>query len=140
MDPVSFTCRGHKNIISTHKSTMEFTTDLFLSLKGDCIVGVNSSLSLKNLPEEFKEKIRRENSQIKIVLQIGENIEEILGHGNPNLQLSDSRAIIVRKSAYTCPKTLAIKANKAACNISKDIIEKLKNSDSQLKVTIYVEE
>ncbi|MHA1218905.1 MAG: DUF371 domain-containing protein [Candidatus Heimdallarchaeaceae archaeon] len=140
MDSASFTCRGHKNIISTHKSTMEFTTDSFLSLKGDCIVGVNSSLSLKNLPEEFKEKIRRENSQIKIVLQIGEEIEEILGHGNPNLQLSDSSAIIVRKSAYTCPKTLAIKANKAACNISKDIIEKLKNSDSQLKVTIYVEE
>ncbi len=139
MNQISITCHGHENILSTHKSTLEFTTDSFLTSTGDCIIGVKSSLNLRNLPDEFKDKIRSENSRIRIILQIGEKKEEINGFGHSSLQLSDSRAIIVRKSSFVCPKTLAINADKAACDISTDIINLLKNPKTELKVSISVE-
>ena len=42
----SFTAYGHKNILATHKTTIEFTKDKELSLKGNCIVGVRADFDL----------------------------------------------------------------------------------------------
>ena len=140
MNQISFNCTGHKNITSSHESTLEFTTDSSISLRGDCIIGVSSSLCLRDIPKKFKDKIQKENSKIKIVIQIGEKKEEIIGYGNPDLQLSDSKAMIIRKSSFICPRTLAIKANKAACDIPRKMVELLTDSKSEINVTIYLEE
>jgi len=84
--------------------------------------------------------MKKENSKIKIIIQIEGKKEEILGYGNPDLQLSDSEAMIIRKSSYICARTLAIKANKAACDIPKDLVELLTDSKSKIDVTISIEE
>ena len=47
--------------------------------------------------------------------------------------------MIIRKSDYTCPRTLMINANKAAKDLSRELIEELKVKERKLKVTIYVE-
>ncbi len=140
MNQISFTCNGHENITSSHKSTLEFTTDSSISLRGTCIIGVSSSLCLRDIPKKFKDIMKKENSKIKIIIQIEGKKEEILGYGNPDLQLSDSEAMIIRKSSYICARTLAIKANKAACDIPKDLVELLTDSKSKIDVTISIEE
>ena len=33
--------KGHKNVLSKHKSTFEITKDKELSLSGDCIIGLD---------------------------------------------------------------------------------------------------
>jgi hypothetical protein len=139
MNQISFKCQGHENILSKHKSTLEFTTDSCLTSSGDCIIGVNSSISLRDIPQDFKKLIQNEKSRITITLQVGEKKEEIHGFGDSALQLSDSRAMIIRKSTFICPRTLAIRADKAACDISKDIVDLMKNPKSELKVIITVE-
>ncbi|MGB9674949.1 MAG: DUF371 domain-containing protein, partial [Nanopusillaceae archaeon] len=35
--------KGHKLVKATHKSTLEITKDNFLTERGDCIIGINSS-------------------------------------------------------------------------------------------------
>ena len=47
----SFTCYGHENITAKHKTTLEFTKDKDLSLKGDCIVGVNADFDINKIKE-----------------------------------------------------------------------------------------
>ena len=56
--------KGHKNILSLHKKTIEITKDSQLTVNGDCIVGVNSSLACLDLPENFKKKIRNPDTDI----------------------------------------------------------------------------
>jgi hypothetical protein len=67
-----------------------------------------------------------------------ETFEEIRGYGNPELELSDATAIIIRKSDYICSKTLMINSNKAAWEISREIIKLMRNSKTKMKVTISV--
>ena len=52
-----FPCYGHENILSTHKTTIEFTKDSELTLDGDCILGIkadfNSIRALRGLSSLF---------------------------------------------------------------------------------------
>ena len=63
----SFTCYGHENITCKHKTTLEFTKDKDLSLKGDCIVGVKADFSLKGVKEFIK--ILNNNKKITITME-----------------------------------------------------------------------
>ena len=47
---------GHKNILSLHEKTIEITKDNELTVNGDCIVGINSSLACIDLPEKIQKK------------------------------------------------------------------------------------
>jgi len=136
----SFSCHGHSNVTSRHKSTLEFTTDSDLSLRGDCILGVRATANLNGLPSDIKKLLRNEKTRIKMMIRTADYTEEIWGNGHPELQLSDKTAIIVRKSDFICPRTLMIKANKSAIDISNEIRYMMKNPDSKMEVTIHLEE
>ena len=134
----SFYCYGHKNVLCKHLSTLEFTTDDFLTLKGDCILGIRSTMSLISLPEKLKKIIRTDTTKIIVKIEVDNLIEEVVGYGSSKLELSDKHAIVIRKSSYTCSRTLMIGANKAAIDISRNIVHKMKNPNSKMKVTIQV--
>ena len=138
-EKIEFHCYGHQNVFGTHHSTLEITKDKDLSPRGDCIVGINSDIALVDISEEIKKMIQDEKSIVKLILEVENLKEEIIGYGHKNLELSDKRAMIARKSSYTCKRTLLINANKAAKDISRDIIEKMKNPSTKMKVTIQVQ-
>ena len=68
MSKFVFRCFGHKNIRATHKSTLEFTFDETLTVKGDCIVGVKANSSLSDMPELMKKY-----SPDMVIILIGQN-------------------------------------------------------------------
>ncbi|MDX1814121.1 MAG: DUF371 domain-containing protein, partial [Candidatus Bathyarchaeia archaeon] len=43
-----------------------------------------------------------------------------------------------RKSDYVCSRTLAIHADKAAQDLSRGLVEKLKNPKQKMKITLEV--
>jgi len=138
MKSFSFFCKGHEKVLGTHKTTIEITTDTDLSLKGDCIIGINASSSLSVLPETIKNSIRSLNAEIVLLIEVDKYCEKILGKGHPNLLLSDKRAIIVRKSNFVCPRTLMINADKSASQLSREMIDKMTNPEMEMKVTIEI--
>jgi hypothetical protein len=140
MESFVFYCKGHPNIRATHKSTLEFTTDEDLSLRGDCIIGVNSSENLSNFPLEFKEKIRSTTTEIVVKIQVGQYTDLIKGYGNPKLELTDKEAIVVRRSDFVCSRTMMINSDKAANDIKEQIITRMKNPGSKMKVTVMITE
>jgi len=135
---INFYCRGHKNILATHKSTIEITKDSHLSLKGDCIVGVCSTMSLNELPLELKKAIRNAKTTIVVTIRAKGMEEVIKGKGHPDLELADENDIVIRKSNYVCPRTLMIKANKAAKDLSRDFISAIKDENARIEVVIAV--
>jgi hypothetical protein len=46
--------------------------------------------------------------------------------------------MVVRKSDYTSSRTLAVHADKAAKDISRELVEKLKNPAQKAKITLTV--
>lgn len=129
---------GHKNVLATHETTLEITKKNQLSKRGDCIVAVAAQKALANLSSEFKESLRKKNAKITITIAIGEVVETVNAFGNPKLILTHPNDMIVRKSDYICDRTLAIRADKAACDLSRNLVEKLKNPKQKVKISLTV--
>jgi len=129
---------GHKNILAKHKSTLEITKEAELSKRGDCIIAVSADKAMTDLNPEFKENLRREKAKMIMLIEAGDVVEVVNASGNPRLILTHHKDIVVRKTDYVCSRTLAIQADKAACDLSRQLAEKLKNPTQKVKITLTV--
>lgn len=129
---------GHENIRATHKSTLEITKEKWLSKKGDCIIATSADKGLPELSKRFRESLRKENSKLAILIEAGGIREVINAYGSPFLVFTHPTDMVVRKSNYICNRTLAIRADKAACNLSRELVEKLKNPGEKVQITLIV--
>jgi len=127
---------GHRNIQATHKTTLEFTKDTHLTKRGDCIVAVAANRALADLSAKFKETLRKTNAKLTITIEVDGITEQINAQGSPSLILTHPSDLVVRKSDYVCNRTLAVHADKAACDLSRELIEKLKNPQQKVKITL----
>ena len=130
--------KGHKNILSLHKKTIEITKDSELTINGDCIVGINSSLACIDLPEKFKKKIQNPTTEIKFSIVADEHSFSIRGKGSDKLTLKHTNDIVLRKSAFTCSRTIDIIFDKASDDIPREIIKKLQNPKTSGKLVIEI--
>ena len=119
--------KGHPNIKSTHKTTLEITKENHLTPRGDCILGISANKSMKDFSEEFKEKIRNSN-KITVEIIVDDLKEIITGKGHKDLILNHPTDIVIRRSKYICPRTLFINADKGAKDINRKLVNKLKDS------------
>ncbi len=129
---------SHRNIQATHKTTLEFTKEKHLSKKGDCIVTVTADKALADLSAEFKENLRKPQAKLTVLIEIGGLIEQVNAYGSPQLILTHPTDMVIRKSDYVCNRTLAIHADKAARDLPRDFVEKLKNPKQKVKITLKV--
>jgi len=127
---------GHENIQATHKTTLEITKDKHLTKNGDCIIAVAADKSLADLSPKFKEKLRRKNAILTIRIEAEGVIEEIKASGSSHLILTHPTEIVVRKSDYISNRTLAIRADKTSYDLSKRLVDKLKNPNQKVKITL----
>jgi hypothetical protein len=136
---VVFSACGHENVQSTHRTTFEVTTEEALSKRGDCILAVEATKAAANLPVEFKEAARKEGARITVTVEADELKETVEAKGSPQLQFTHQTDLVVRKSSYVCGRTLAINADKAAIDFSRELVEKLKDPKQTVKVTLTAE-
>jgi hypothetical protein len=129
---------GHENVLAVHKTTVEFTRDKHLSKKGDCIVAVAADKGLADLSAEFKENLRKPHAKLTILIEAGEIKERVEANGSPQLILTHPTDMVIRKSDYVDHRTLAIQADKAALDLSRDLVEKLRNPKQKVKITLEV--
>ena len=129
---------GHENILSLHEKTIEITKDSELSLSGDCIIGTNSSLACIDLPEKFKKKIQNSDTTIVFTIVTDEHSFSIHGKGSNKLTLKHTNDIVLRKSAFTCSRTIAIKCDKASDDIPRNMVKKLQDPKTSGKLIIEI--
>jgi len=130
--------RGHENIRATHKTTLEITRETELTRKGDCIIAVSADKALKDLSLEFKKCLLRENAEATVLVEADGVTEVVKAFGSSKLILTHPTDIVVRKSDYVCARTLAIKADKAAFDLSRRLVEKLRKPQQKVKITLKV--
>jgi len=128
--------KGHRNVLALHPTTLELTKSDELSRRGDCIIAVSANKAMSDLSAEFIEKLRRENARLAILIEAGGITETVNAYGTTRLILVHPTEMVVRKSSYVCARTLAVKADKAAADLSRDIVQKLKDPAQRVKVTL----
>ena len=133
-----FNAYGHPNILAMHKTTLEFTKDENVSLKGDCIVGVNADFELKELNKFIKNS---KTSKITITLKpLTQNKkykkiqENVIAQINP--KFDDNKELVIRKTDFVSERTFAISSNKAAFEVDRELIRFLKSKENKICVFI----
>lgn len=123
-----FTATGHPNITATHPTTLEFTRDSSLTPNGDCIGGINANFDIHKLKKYLKKE------KVGMTISTG-NLKETIT-AQPNPLFSNEREMVIRKGTFISPRTFAIGADKAARDIQRELIEKIKEKDTKIKITI----
>jgi hypothetical protein len=135
----NLSAQGHPNILGTHRMTFEITKDSELSRRGDCVIGVKADKGPMDLSREFQETCKRVEARITLILSVLGMIDEIHGSGNPALTFTHPTEMVGRRSNFASDRTIMVKADKAACDIDRRMIEALKSSTSRLTVKMLVE-
>ena len=130
--------KGHRNILATHPTTLEITKEDEVSRRGDCIIAVSADKTMKDFSEAFKAKLRKDTVRLTILVEAGGTAEIIKAYGGSHLTLEDPLEMVVRKSSYSCGRTLALKADKAAKDLAKTLVQELRNPGQKVKVTLSV--
>jgi len=130
-------CRGHENVKGTHRSTLEFTKEDYLTPRGDCIICIEADAAINDLGEEFKRALK-EGKRLLIRIRAGGFCDEILAEGSPELILDHDVSMVIRKSTYVDGRTLAVRSNKAAKDIDRRIINFLKNPNSTAEIELII--
>lgn len=128
---------GHPAVAATHASTLELTTDDWLTPAGDCIIGIEADRSPAGLSDELVEACRSTDTTVTLRLEVAGLEERIVGRGDPGLTCSDDRSMVARTSEYVDDRTVMLAADKAAADLDRALIAPLQRGDS-LTATLSV--
>ena len=140
VEEIRFTlfAQGHPNIQATHSSTFEVTMEPRLSLRGDCIIGVNASHAARHVQTLLGDVLQHPDTKILTYLSDGEITEQVHGYGSLKHSLSAQTSMVWRTSDFVDERTIAIRCNKAAKDLDRNLIKSLKNPHTVLQVAIVV--
>ena len=130
--------QGHPLISATHQTTLELTKDIHLTHRGDCIVGIGASKACNDLQPHLKKLLRTKNTEVRIRITVHGLSFNLTAYGNPDLRLSHMSDMVIRKSNYVCPRTLAILSDKSAVDIPRELVNQLKKSDARGRMIIEI--
>lgn len=138
MPRVEITARGHENVRAAHESTLELTTDSWLTPAGDCILGIDASAAAADFPEDVVTAAQRRESTVTLKLTVGTHTQSITGRGDPSLTFADSRSIVARTSEYVDDRTVMLDADTPAAGVSRALVAALSDGED-LTATYAVE-
>lgn len=127
---------GHPCVRSAHRTTVELTRSSSLTPAGDCVVGVSASCGCAGLPEDLKAALRRPGSRVRLTLSAGPHRFSFEGRGDPRLALSDPDDMVMRTSAFACPRTLAVNCTRAADSVPRALVRRLQEPGSRGSLTV----
>lgn len=128
---------GHKNVRAEHETTFEITKEHGLTPRGDCIIGVKASKALKDFSDCFKRLAGSSSTRIHIVIVSEDGLLDVVsGWGSEGLTYEDPTKIIVRKSSYVSGNTAAVRADKAARDLSRALINSLRRGSKAVAIFI----
>lgn len=125
---------GNPKITATNKSAIKIT-------KGNDVdpstIGVKANKSCSNLSEEFKMAVKA-SKPCEIKIEVDGKVVAFLGYGSPALKLTDSNYITINSTDVIDSSTVAIVADKSAADLDRDIVERLKDPNSKIRIVLEV--
>ncbi|MDG6910385.1 MAG: DUF371 domain-containing protein [Nitrososphaerota archaeon] len=123
---------------STHPTTIEVTTEEYLTEEGDCIIGVGASKGCAGLDSRVKERLRQPGSEVLVRLVVGGESFELRARGDPRLQLSHLHDLVIRRSDFVSDRTLAVGSDASARSIPRKLVSLLKDPRTTGRMEIEV--
>jgi hypothetical protein len=129
---------GHEHVTATHESTLEVTTDDYLTPAGDCIIGIHADRAPADFDSRVVQACQDASAKITLQLTVEDMTERICGRGHPDLTFASGRSLVSRTSEYVDDRTVLVGADKAAADLDRDLVAALE-AGAGLQVRFSVE-
>jgi hypothetical protein len=116
---------GHEHVAAEHASTLELTTDDYLTPAGDCILGIEADRAPADFDREFVAACQNADAAITLVLEADGHRETVTGSGHPDIECTNDRSVVGRTSSYVDDRTIFVDADKAAADLDRDLVDAL---------------
>lgn len=123
---------------STHPTTIEVTTEEYLTEQGDCIVGVGADKGCAGLDPSVRELLRTAGTRVKLSVLVGGESFVLNAKGDPRLTLTDPHDIVIRKSDFVSDRTVAVAADASSRDIPRSIVRLLQDPGTEGRLEIQV--
>ncbi|WP_181684757.1 DUF371 domain-containing protein [Halorhabdus salina] len=130
--------RGHEHVTATHQSTLEFTSDDYLTPAGDCILGIDADRVPTDFDVAFVTACQNRDATITATIETDAHRHVITGSGHPDLSFENERSLVVRTSDYVDDRTVMVGAEGAAADVDRDLIDAL-SAGASVTLTLSVE-
>lgn len=131
------TAIGHENVRATHESTIEVTTDDWLTPAGDCIVGIEADSAPSSFDDAFVAAAQSVDATITLELEADGAVDRTRGRGDPQLTFASDRCLIARTSSSVGDRTVLVEADTAAAGLDRDFVSALQ-AGADLVATLRV--
>jgi len=118
---------GHPMVRSAHRNTIEVTRDAELTARGDCIIGVRADKGPADFSKAIRECLMDDRSEVLLAILVEPEEFVVRATGSSKLSLTDPHEMVVRKSEFISARTVAIRADSAARDIPRSIVEELRD-------------
>lgn len=135
---MTFYAEGDRKITAKHPTTLEITKDEVKTRRGDCIVATRAALGLAELPEEMKQALRRDGTEVALRIESDGICDVVRGRGSARLTLESKSEMVARKSGYVCGRTLMVNSDKSSSELRRDLVERIARDGAKIRLTIEV--
>jgi hypothetical protein len=126
---------GHPEIKATSNLMIKLVKGL--TVRDESTIGVKADKACKDLSEEFK-TAAKSAKRVEILIEAEGEQDKIVGYCSPALKLTNKEEIVIRKDSLIDSGTIAILADKAANELNQNLIEKLRNLNTRIKITLEI--
>lgn len=116
---------GHEHVTAAHESTLELTSDDYLTPAGDCIVGIEADRVPADFDPAFVAACQDRDTEITATLSTGDHETQITGRGHPELTFENDRSLVLRTSEYVDDRTVMVDADAAAADLDRGLVDAL---------------
>ena len=117
--------RGHEHVSATHASTLEVTSDDYLTPAGDCILAIEADRVPADFDEAFVAACQDADARLVAELAADGHRETVVGRGDPDLTMAGERSLVCRTSDYVDDRTVMVGADGAAADLDRDLVAAL---------------
>jgi len=117
--------QGHENVTGEHASTLELTSDDFLTPAGDCILAIEADRVPADFDDEFVAACQDADATITATIEAGDHAVTVTGTGHPDLSFENDRSHVLRTSDYVDDRTVMVNADAAAGDVDRDLVDAL---------------
>jgi len=128
---------GHPDIRATDNTGFDIIKSETPEKYRKAIIAVKANKGCRDFSTKFKHSLKYAK-KIEITIQAGGEEDKIIAFGSPALILSSSQEIAIRKDDRIDGKTAAILANKSAAELSQDLLEKLRDPKTEIKIILEI--
>lgn len=131
------TAYGHPDIKATDNTGFAIVKAVSPEKYRKAIIGVRADKACKDFDKKFRHSLKS-GRKIEITIEAGGEEDKITAFCSPALSVTSSDEIAVRKDDRIDGKTIGILANKSAAELDQDLIEKIRDPKTRIKITLEI--